>query len=47
MSYLLSPVHSDDEDFFKDVSKKWKERNDRQLRLWGIHGKSKIKIRAR
>jgi hypothetical protein len=32
MSYLLSPVEPDDEDFFKDVGKKWKERNDRQLR---------------
>jgi amyloid beta precursor protein binding protein 1 len=41
MSYLLSPV-SPAINEFPDVGSKWKERNDRQLRLWGIHGQDRI-----
>jgi amyloid beta precursor protein binding protein 1 len=41
MSYLLSPVSPAINDF-PDVQSKWKERNDRQLRLWGVHGQDRI-----
>lgn len=41
MSYLLSPVSPAINDF-PDVGSKWKERNDRQLRLWGVHGQDRI-----
>jgi hypothetical protein len=40
-SVLLSPVSPDQSVDFPDVTKDgtiWKERNDRQLRLWGMHG---------
>src|SRR5690606_15607279 len=41
MSYLLSPV-SPVPNEFPDVGNKWKERNDRQLRLWGLLGQDRI-----
>jgi hypothetical protein len=45
MSNLWSPVTPVNTDF-PEVSStnktQWKERNDRQLRLWGIHGQSRI-----
>eukprot|EP01080_Neovahlkampfia_damariscottae_P007628 gene7628-11950_t len=44
-SVLLSPVSPDQSVDFPDVTKdstKWKERNDRQLRLWGMHGQARI-----
>ena len=44
-SVLLSPVSPDQSVDFPDVTQdktKWKERNDRQLRLWGMHGQARI-----
>ncbi|KAG2394229.1 hypothetical protein C9374_003993 [Naegleria lovaniensis] len=40
MSYILSPISPSPVEF-PDESK-WKERNDRQLRLWGVHGQARI-----
>lgn len=40
MSYMLSPISPSPVEF-PDESK-WKERQDRQLRLWGVHGQARI-----
>jgi len=40
-SYILSPISPVVNDF-PEANSKWKERNDRQLRLWGIHGQERI-----
>jgi amyloid beta precursor protein binding protein 1 len=39
--YILSPISPVVNDF-PEANSKWKERNDRQLRLWGVHGQERI-----
>lgn len=38
----VTPINSDFPEVQTNTKTVWKERNDRQLRLWGIHGQSRI-----